>query len=75
LFGYLAEHSAYIYGEVGWPRGGGLAFSRHIAACYIELGGEIQYRKKVVKFLTASTFGFHPNPIWFGLQSSFDVAK
>jgi phytoene dehydrogenase-like protein len=52
LFGYLAEHSAYIYGEVGWPRGGGLAFARHIADRYIELGGEIQYRKKVVKILT-----------------------
>ena len=52
LFGYLAEHSAYIYGDIGWPRGGGLAFARNIAARYIELGGEIQYRKKVVKILT-----------------------
>lgn len=52
LFGYLAEHSAYIYGEVGWPRGGGLAFSKTIAARYVQLGGEIQYRKKVVKILT-----------------------
>ena len=52
LFGYLAEHSAYIYGEIGWPRGGGLVFSSNIAARYIELGGEIQYRKKVVKILT-----------------------
>jgi len=52
LFGYLAEHSAYIYGEIGWPRGGGLAFAGNIAARYIELGGEIQYRKKVVKILT-----------------------
>lgn len=52
LFGYLAEHSAYIYGEMGWPKGGGLVFSRNIAARYTELGGEIQYRKKVVKILT-----------------------
>jgi phytoene dehydrogenase-like protein len=52
LFGYLAEHSAYIYGDVGWPRRGGLAFSRNIAARYTQLGGEIQYRKKVVKILT-----------------------
>ncbi len=52
LFGYLAEHSAYLYGDVGWPRGGGLVFSRNIAARYSELGGEIQYGKKVVKILT-----------------------
>ncbi len=52
LFGYLAEHSSYIYGDTGWPRGGGLAFSRNIADRYLQLGGEIRYREKVVKILT-----------------------
>lgn len=52
LFGYLAEHSSYIYGDTGWPRGGGLAWSRNIAARYEQLGGTIHYRQKVVKILT-----------------------
>lgn len=52
LFGYLAEHSSYMYGDTGWPRGGGLAFSRNIADRYIQMGGTIHYGKKVVKILT-----------------------
>lgn len=52
LFGYLAEHSSYVDVDSGWPRGGGLAFSGNIARRYLELGGGIQYQKKVVKILT-----------------------
>ncbi len=51
LFGYLAEHASYIYGDTGWPRGGGLALSRSIAARYRQLGGAIHYRKRVVHIL------------------------
>ena len=52
LFGYLAEHSSYIYGDSGWPKGGGLKLSKNMAARYLESGGTIHYRKKVVKILT-----------------------
>ncbi|MCP4540021.1 MAG: NAD(P)/FAD-dependent oxidoreductase [Chloroflexi bacterium] len=52
LFGYLAEHTSYIYGDTGWPRGGGSTLSKNMAARYLELGGTIHYRKKVVKILT-----------------------
>jgi phytoene dehydrogenase-like protein len=54
LFGYLAEHASYIYGDTGWPRGGGLPFSGSIAACYLKLGGMIHYGKKVVRILTGN---------------------
>jgi len=52
LFGYLAEHSSYISGDSGWPRGGGIQLPKNMAARYIELGGEIHYRSKVVRILT-----------------------
>lgn len=52
LFGYLAEHSSYIYGDSGWPRGGGMTLSKNMASRYQELGGTIRYRKKVVRILT-----------------------
>ena len=52
LFGYLAEHSSYVLGDSGWPRGGGLEFSKNMAARYLESGGTIHYGKKVVKILT-----------------------
>lgn len=52
LFAYLAEHSSTIYGDTGWPRGGGLTLSKNMAARYAELGGTIRYRKKVVNILT-----------------------
>lgn len=52
LFAYLAEHSSVIYGDTGWPRGGGLTLSKNMAARYAQLGGTIQYGKKVVRILT-----------------------
>ena len=52
LFAYLAEHCSYIYGDTGWPRGGGLAFSGNMTDRYLKLGGTINYGKKVVRILT-----------------------
>jgi phytoene dehydrogenase-like protein len=52
LFAYLAEHSSVIYGDTGWPRGGGLTLSKNMAARYTQLGGTIQYGKKVLRILT-----------------------
>jgi phytoene dehydrogenase-like protein len=52
LFAYLAEHSSAIYGDTGWPRGGGLTLSKNMAERYAQLGGTIQYRNKVVRILT-----------------------
>jgi phytoene dehydrogenase-like protein len=54
LFAYLAEHTVYINGDGGWPRGGGLTLSKNMAARYSKLGGTIHYRKKVVKILTVN---------------------
>ncbi|MCG8569248.1 MAG: NAD(P)/FAD-dependent oxidoreductase [Spirochaetes bacterium] len=52
LFGYLAEYTSYITGDSGWPRGGGLMFSKNMADYYKQLGGVIHYKKNVVKILT-----------------------
>jgi phytoene dehydrogenase-like protein len=52
LFAYLAEHAGAINNDVGWPRGGGIAIARNMADAYFELGGTINYKKKVVKILT-----------------------
>ena len=52
LFGYLAEHANFTYGDSGWPRGGGMTLSRNMAARYLQLGGTIHYREKVAKILT-----------------------
>ncbi|MCW4011146.1 MAG: NAD(P)/FAD-dependent oxidoreductase [Candidatus Bathyarchaeota archaeon] len=43
--------SALNKGDGGWPIGGSLALSKNIERRYLELGGEIAYRSKVVKIL------------------------
>jgi phytoene dehydrogenase-like protein len=37
--------------DLGWPRGGSLAFSQAIEKRYLDLGGEIHYKSRVVKIL------------------------
>lgn len=37
--------------DLGWPRGGSLAFSRAIEKRYLDLGGEIYYKSRVEKIL------------------------
>lgn len=43
--------SALKKGDGGWPMGGSLALSKNIEKRYLELGGQISYRSKVVKIL------------------------
>ena len=53
LFLHLAKHAAAADGYRAWPRGGSLTVAKNMAARYLQLGGTIHYRKKVVKILTA----------------------
>lgn len=44
---------AYLHNKnAGYPRGGSMPMSRAMEARYLELGGEIIYKKKVTKILT-----------------------
>ena len=52
LFLHLAKHAAAAEGGKAWPRGGSLTMAGNMAARYLQLGGTIHYRKKVVKILT-----------------------
>jgi len=45
---FLAEMSK---GDGVWPMGGSLALSKNIERRYLELGGEIVFRSRVVKIL------------------------
>ena len=38
-------------GDGGWPIGGSMAISKNIEKRYLELGGEIAYRSKIVKII------------------------
>ena len=38
-------------GDLGWPKGGSLEFSRRIESRFIELGGETRYRHKVKRII------------------------
>ncbi len=38
-------------GDLGWPKGGSLAFSENIEKRYLDLGGQIHYRSKVSKII------------------------
>jgi phytoene dehydrogenase-like protein len=38
-------------GDLGWPKGGSLEFSKRIESRFIELGGDIRYRHKVNKII------------------------
>lgn len=52
LFAYLAEHCSSIIEDIGWPKGGSITIAQNIAKRYEELGGEINFNKKVIKILT-----------------------
>jgi phytoene dehydrogenase-like protein len=52
LFGYLAEFSSCVTGDILWPRGGGFTLSKNMAENYVKLGGTIRYHKKAVKIIT-----------------------
>jgi len=39
-------------GDLGFPRGGGLAFAQAMERRYLDLGGKIRYRSRVAKILT-----------------------
>ncbi len=45
---FMAGMSA---GDLGWPAGGSLAFSRRIEKSYMDAGGRIRYKAKVEKIL------------------------
>jgi phytoene dehydrogenase-like protein len=38
-------------GDLGWPRGGSLAFARRMEERYLELEGNIEYRQKVLEIV------------------------
>jgi phytoene dehydrogenase-like protein len=41
-------------GDFAWPRGGSLEFSRRIEKRFLELGGRINYKKRVEKIIVAN---------------------
>jgi phytoene dehydrogenase-like protein len=53
LFLHLSKH-AFGKGDIAWPRGGSFTVAKNMAARYMQLGGTIHYRQKVVKILTAN---------------------
>lgn len=52
MFPHLLFLAGFKVGDLGWPKGGSLEFSRRIANRFIELGGEIRYRAPVEKIIT-----------------------
>jgi phytoene dehydrogenase-like protein len=38
-------------GDLAWPKGGSLAFSRNVEKSFLDLGGQIHYKKRVEKIL------------------------
>jgi len=38
-------------GDLGWPKGGSLEFSRRIEKRYLDLGGEVYYKSRVLKII------------------------
>lgn len=51
----LAIHFIFVggmdRGDLGWPRGGSLAFARNMERRFVELGGEVRFRNRVDKIL------------------------
>lgn len=52
LFMHLVKHGYALQGDLGWPRGGSKTVAENMAARYQELGGTIEYGKKVDRILT-----------------------
>ena len=49
---HAAKHAYGYRGDIAWPVGGALEFSRSIAERYEELGGEVNYKSRVERILT-----------------------
>lgn len=49
---HLAKHAHGSRGDIAWPVGGSLEFARSIEGRYLELGGEISYKRKAVGIIT-----------------------
>ena len=43
---HLAKHAHGSRGDIAWPVGGSLAFARSLEQRYLDLGGEISYRRR-----------------------------
>lgn len=52
LFLHQVKHAYALKGDLGWPRGGSITVANNMADRYLQMGGNIHYRKKVVKVLT-----------------------
>ena len=52
LFLHLSKHAYTLKGDLAWPKGGSLTIAKNMAANYEQLGGTIQYRRKVARILT-----------------------
>ncbi len=48
---HLARHGYAVNGALKWPVGGAREFAASIAHRYAELGGEVEYRKRVTRIL------------------------
>lgn len=51
MFPHLLFLAGFKSGDLGWPKGGSLEFSKRIEHRFIELGGEIRYREPVEKIM------------------------
>ncbi len=49
---HLAKHASGSNKDIAWPIGGSITLSNSMAKRYVELGGDIQYNKKVTKIIT-----------------------
>lgn len=48
---HFQKHAYGLAGDIAWPAGGSLAFARSIEKRYRDLGGEVDYRSRVVRIL------------------------
>jgi phytoene dehydrogenase-like protein len=51
MFFLMSSFAGLDRGDLGWPKGGSLEFSKKIAKRYLELGGEIQFEALVEKII------------------------
>ncbi len=49
---HLAKHAHGLRGDIAWPVGGSLAFARSLEQRYLDLGGEISYRRRASEIVT-----------------------
>lgn len=49
---HLVKHAYGAQGGIAWPASGAEAFAKSIEQRYIDLGGQVHYKHKVVKILT-----------------------